>query len=540
MTTRFPGASLALPALAWLGTPAAAAQCPRDELVASDGAIHDRFGQALSLKDGRALIAATFDHPTSFGSGSGTGAAYVYEETAAGWVELAKLVASDGAAVDQFGFSVAIDGGTALVGAVLDDDLGQDSGSAYVFEEGPGGWTQTAKLNAGDGAAFDRFGYAAALEGDTAVVAANQFLGGGPGKLYVFERQGSVWVQTEVLVPASAEAGDRFGSSLALDGDRLVAGAPLDDDAGADAGAAYVFERTPQGWAETAKLVASSGLPGDELGIDVALDGDAVAAGAWQGFSGGAGAVRVFELQGAQWVEAAQLTAADGEAGDLFGFSVGLSGGALLVGSRFDDDAASKAGSVYLFEETGAGWTGTAHLLPEEPAVEGEFGYSLALQGGLGLIGAIAGPGATAGSGSVYAYTVLGLCGSPSAVSLAAGGSHSLDLKAGAALAGELFLVLGSASGTAPGIPLDGLLLPLAVPDPYFNFTLGSPGTPPLTGSLGSLDPAGEAAAAFTLPPGTLPSLAGLLLHHAFLVLDVAASGQAVFASNAVAVSLVP
>ena len=102
------------------------------------------------------------------------------------------------------------------------------------------------------------------------------------------------------------------------------------------------------------------------------------------------------------------------------------------------------------------------------------------------------------------------------------------------------YLLLGSAGGTTPGFPVDGVVLPLAVFDTYFGFTLGSPNTPPLAGSFGTLDPTGQAAASLSLPPGQSPGLAGLVLHHAYLSLALAPALGVDFASNAVAVELVP
>ncbi len=157
-------------------------------------------------------------------------------------VEIIKLVASDAAAIDQFGLSVSISGDTAIVGARLNDDVPNDSGSAYVFEKVAGTWTQVAKLTASDAAAGDGFGTSVSISGDTAIVGA---VGDGPGgSAYVFVKPGGGWADANEdakLTASDAAAGDSFGGSVSISGDTVIVGAPLDDDVPNDSGSAYVF-----------------------------------------------------------------------------------------------------------------------------------------------------------------------------------------------------------------------------------------------------------------------------------------------------------
>ena len=137
------------------------------KILANDGEIEDRFGLRVSLSDDTALIGARHDDDNGIDSGS----AYVYVRDASGqWIQQAKLIASDGAAGDLFGFSLSLSGDTALVGAYQDDDNGVDSGSTYVYvRDASGNWSQQAKLLASDGAAGDFFfGVSVSLSGDTA------------------------------------------------------------------------------------------------------------------------------------------------------------------------------------------------------------------------------------------------------------------------------------------------------------------------------------------------------------------------------------
>src|SRR3990172_6640980 len=161
-----------------------------------------------------------------------TGALLFLLVPASAATQQAKLTASDGAAGDVFGERVSVDGDTALVGAMFDDDSGTDSGSAYVFVRSGTTWSQQAKLTAGDGAAGDQFGFSVSVHGDTALVTArlDDDKGGDSGSAYVFVRSGTTWSQQAKLTAGDGAAGDWFGVNVSLDGDTALVGAPFDDD----------------------------------------------------------------------------------------------------------------------------------------------------------------------------------------------------------------------------------------------------------------------------------------------------------------------
>jgi len=210
--------------------------------------------------------------------------------------EDAKLLASDGADFDLFGYSVAISGDTVVVGAHYDTDQGVRTGSAYVFERPARGWSgtlsQTAKLVASDGASWDLFGNSVAISGDTVIVGAHEDddEGSDSGSAYVFEKPADGWSGTlneDAKLLASDGAGvDLFGYSVAISGNTVVVGAHGDDDQGSSSGSAYVFERSGGGWSgilnEDAKLLASDGEYYDLFGFSVAASGVTVVVGAWE------------------------------------------------------------------------------------------------------------------------------------------------------------------------------------------------------------------------------------------------------------------
>lgn len=159
------------------------------------------------------------------------------------WSEQAKLTASDAAAGDWFGYSVAVSGDTAVVGANGDDDGGSASDSAYVFVRSGMSWNEQTKLTASDPAIGDNFGTSVALSGHTAVVGAPFDDDGitNSGSAYVFVRSGTSWSEQAKLIAGDADAGDNFGRSVAVSDDTAVVGAYQDDDGGSNSGSAYVF-----------------------------------------------------------------------------------------------------------------------------------------------------------------------------------------------------------------------------------------------------------------------------------------------------------
>ena len=308
---------------------------------------------------------------------SNKGAAYVFTWNSSNskWEQKAKLTASDAAANDEFGISVAVDGDTIVVGAHKADyiDLNNssnnlaDSGAAYVFTKPEsGGWadaTETAKLTASDAAANDEFGIFVAVHGETVVVGAHQNDADdqdtNEGAAYVFTKTGGAWTSTTTaakLTASDGEANDEFGVSVAVDEDTVAVGAHLHDldvDGASmlDAGAVYVFTKPAAGWTsstESAKLTATDGAAGDEFGISVAIDGDTVVTGAYRDDSMAtdsddgldSGSVYVFDRdpESGKWSQTAKLTASNGDGGDRFGNSVAVDGDTAVVGAYLDDN----------------------------------------------------------------------------------------------------------------------------------------------------------------------------------------------------------
>lgn len=262
------------------------------KLIAVDAAASDAFGFALSMTSKDLLIGAPYVNAPSQTSRIDVGAAYIYTRLAGGFTVAGKLMAQDGGASDFFGRAVAISGETALIGAMHSDVItasgkATDAGAAFVFVRDRDRWIQQQVLTARDAASRDLFGFAVALDGDTAVVGA--YLADlldsdgasldNAGAAYIFARKGGVFSAGEKLVAPDASRDDYFGTSVAIAGERVVVGAPyadltlLDDSRVNNGGAVYAFRRRGDVWHWQDKLVASDVADRDVLGRGVALWG---------------------------------------------------------------------------------------------------------------------------------------------------------------------------------------------------------------------------------------------------------------------------
>ena len=322
--------------------------------------------------------------------------------------QLAQLVAADGLAQDQLGLSIAIEGDLVIVGAWLDDNQnGLDAGAAYIFERdqgGPGNFGELVKLTASDGMPADAFGWAVDIDGDTAVVGAYRSDVGGTnaGKAYVFERdQGGPgnWGEVTSLQGSDTVSGDQFGYAVTAEGLGIVVGAQRSDALGSDSGAAYVFGRNNGGvanYGELRRLTASDGAADDFFGRAVAMDGSTILVGAFGNdqVALDAGAAYVFDQnQGGvnNFGQVAKLLPADGAVGDNFGFSVGIGAGTGVVGSYRHDGFGLDAGAAYVFDRNQGGsnsWGQVQKLVGSGVGVGDVFGYSVAARANLIVVGA--------------------------------------------------------------------------------------------------------------------------------------------------------
>ncbi|GAB4044308.1 FG-GAP repeat protein [Spirosoma litoris] len=365
---------------------------PTTSRTASDGVAPDRFGVSVAISGDYALVGA---FQKTIGSNTNQGAAYVFMRSGSSWTQQQRLVASDGAANDNFGISVAISGDYAIVGA-SNKTIGSNSsqGAAYVFMRSGSSWTQQSRLVASDGELGDRFGVSVAISGDYALVGAyTKTLGSNSnqGAAYVFMRSGSSWTQQSRLVASDGVNPDHFGYSVAISGDYAIVGAYTKAiGSNTNQGAAYVFVRSGINWTQQQRLVASDGVPFDNFGVSVAISGDYAIVGASNktlGSNTNQGAAYVFMRSGSSWTQQQRLVASDGAASDYFGTSVAISGDYALVGAPNKTIGSnSSQGAAYVFMRSGSSWPQQQRVTDNSPASTAN-GVSVGLSNGTYIIG---------------------------------------------------------------------------------------------------------------------------------------------------------
>lgn len=320
-----------------------------------------------------------------------------------------RVNANDGEAFDLFGHSIALRDNTLVVGA-WGDITTVLSGSAYVYELRPGGVLFSQKLVAADAAAFDRFGWSVAVEGNTIAIGADMDdipLVQDAGSVYVYVRSAQTWTFLTRLVAPDSNAGKRFGASVSISGDSLLIGAPGDDEVAQDAGAAYVFVRSGSAWSLQAKLLPSGAGPTALAGISVAIDADQALVGAsgYDSTLSNAGAVYPYTRTGSVWNDGELLRAPDPQVEDQYGFSVALRGDQALVGAPLSDVARTDGGAAFAYELVGGTWELDGNPLTADSGnTTDQFGGSVALGEGVALVGGTRDDAAGTNSGGVLLF----------------------------------------------------------------------------------------------------------------------------------------
>ncbi len=394
-------------------------------LLPNNPQITSQFGYSVAMYGNTAVVGAP-----------GVSAAYVFTLSSGAWSQQAVLSPFEGASVTGFGTAIVLTANTLAVSAVNRNDIG-----AYIFSSNSSsGWTPAYEFTPDaipETYESTRFGAAIALVGATVIVSrplaasiplysflpvgtvncfqiggveaqandqqytdlfggavalsGNTMLAGAPGAngyagaVFTYTRNGaSLTFQTE-LTAANGQVDDGFGTSLAFNGTMLVVGAPF---ANGGTGAVYLYSYSSGVWTFLAELTASDGQPGDLFGNAVSLSGNTVAIGA-PGQNNNTGAAYLFGMQGTSWSQQAELTAADGQVEDGFGTSVGLDGANLLVGSpNADTYFVAEAGAAYLFTLNGGYWTPFTKLFAADEQFDAQFGTAVAISGTNAAVGA--------------------------------------------------------------------------------------------------------------------------------------------------------
>jgi len=353
--------------------PASAQTASFGEVRAEQGG----FGRAVAVHNGTVLVGESRN-------AHAPGIVYVYEKDEAGeWVERTRIQAADGVVGDRFGEALAVHGDLLLVGAEAQHD---DRGAAYLFQQtDAGNWSQIATLAAPDSVENGRFGSSVALGEGMALVGTSR-QDNETGAAYVFRQTDTgMWTRGAMLLGSDVESGDRFGATLALDGDYAMISAPRKDG-----GTVYAFQRNaPGAWIETTKLAANRLSASAVFGAAISLHGDHALVGAPRD-DGGIGTVLTYQRNAddGTWDATGRLAAFDGREGGLFGTSLVFDGQEAWVGAP---GASRGAGRLYLFHRDGdAGmWRSAENVMPVEMETGDRFGATIAAAGGIAVTGNI-------------------------------------------------------------------------------------------------------------------------------------------------------
>jgi hypothetical protein len=359
----------------------------------------DYFGQSVAVDNTRAVVAAPYDNDLAGDSG----AVYVYDRAGSNWSLTQKIKAptADANGSDWFGSDgrrgVDIAGNYLIVGAPRDDETAPDAGAAYIYlrDTATNTWNFQAKIRASDGAQSDYFGYSVAIEGSTVVIGAylEDTIANDQGAAYVYRRTGTNWNFVAKLTANDPAASDQFGIDVDISGTFVAIGAYLDDDRGGDSGSAYIFnEIAPGNFQQQAKVTASDGAGSDHFGLSVSIAGDSLVVGARlnDDFGTDSGSAYAFRrLVGTFWVEEAKLQAGDIGTGDEFGNSVRLVGNRAIIGSRYDDDRGGESGGAYFFERDANGiWSVLGKFTATQIDNNDWYGDSVGFDGTRVIVGA--------------------------------------------------------------------------------------------------------------------------------------------------------
>ena len=304
------------------------------------------FGETATIWGDWAIVGA----PSMDGGAMSSGAAYLFKRTGDIWTKTQRLVDPSPSVNGYYGSAVSVHGDYAVVGG--------DYRSVHVYQRSGDTWNKAADLTPST-PTTDCFGHNVSISDNYAIVGSwnnSAGLAYGTGAAYIFQRSGSTWSQVGMLTASDKQAGDNFGESVAITDQYAVIGAQKDDDKGTDSGSVYVFQRNGSNWVQMAKLVASNGATSDYFGKSVSISGNNIVVGAYNkrtDTDGGVGAAYWFELVDGTWQEEGFLRPEHPVTGtgyaDYTGWSVGVGGDFAIAGSMYDCEGSTCSGAAYIF-----------------------------------------------------------------------------------------------------------------------------------------------------------------------------------------------
>lgn len=341
------------------------------------------FGYSIGVNEANTQLLVGAPNGSQGGPpGQLQGDVFAFAKAGGVWGAPKELVASDADPCSGFGFSLAVSGSTAVIGAPSWSGgcPGQAIGKVYIFSLVNGAWVQSAILMASDASASDRFGYSVAISGSTVVIGTPHV--SDPGAAYVFVKNvAGNWVQQQKLISNTSSNGDLFGLSVAISADRL---AVTQSHVYGGAGAVNFFSTSGGVWNETQSFTGTA--VGDGFGWCVAMTSTTAVVGAPATDVGGQanrGAVSVYRYANNAWAAGQLITVNGTQANDEFGWSLAINAGGLLVGAPIADiNGAVNQGAAFFFFDTGTVFSLGGRLTANDGAADAYFGRSVALSNG--------------------------------------------------------------------------------------------------------------------------------------------------------------
>lgn len=362
-------------------------------VVDADGSSFDLFGWSVAISGDYAIVGAKDDDPAS-DLFSKNGSATIYHYNGTTWEAMQKLKDSASERFDFFGHSVSISNNFAIVG-IPGHDTAQ--GSVNVYELAGGNWVMAQKIIAPNGDLLDNFGTSVCISGNRIIVGSNtDDIGSNEnqGSANIYQYNGNRWVLMQKLTDLLGAAGDNFGESVSISGNLAIVGAPNDDvGVNADQGSVSIFQYDGSNWVLLQRITDINGDATDNFGNCVSISGTNVIIGAYLddvGSNGFQGSASIYELKSGSWLLIQKLTDANGAANDNFGTSVSISGNYALVGTSAGTFGANP-GSATIYLRLGNGWGKLQHVTDPMANPNDAFGHSAAIDAGTKrfLIGAV-------------------------------------------------------------------------------------------------------------------------------------------------------
>jgi hypothetical protein len=375
-----------------------------EKIIAQDRLPDDRFGKAVSISESWLAIGANRDDNAN---GSNVGSVYIYKYDDLNIIEEFHIIPPDGSPNDYFGKSLSIYNDWLVASSIYDDVNGEKSGSAYVYYFDGIDWIFHTKLLPADGNAFDRFGYSVDIYDDIIVIGSvyDDDMGEDSGSVYVYRLENNQWHLDTKLLSIDQEEGDFFGSALSVNSNIVAIGSIYDNIMGLNSGSVSLFQFDGDNWNEIDKITAFDGMPYDSFGSALDLSSNVLIVGSFHdnNLHQNSGSVYIYDISVSEsFFLIDKITAFDEGPNDNFGQSVSIYENYFAVGSLNDDNGLN-SGAVYLYDIIGQ--FDEIKYIPDDGSQYDEFGGAISLYNNTILVGS---QYSDDSAGSAYIANIVG------------------------------------------------------------------------------------------------------------------------------------